>query len=238
MKKLAIASTSVLLLELLLGISPRVPAAAPPMRLAQAPSGGGAGGDCVVIEDFSQSKEGAFPEGWKARKDSGRPAYAVHAEGGMRFLRASAKNLGIQAAKEKDWNLDQYPSLAWKWRPREFPKGANEQSGKNDSVLSVYAVFPHSRISVKSVKYIWSEKVPVGTQLESSQGLTQVIVLRSGQPEKGDAWVEERRNVVQDYKKLFNETKVPKPIGIAVLTDSDDTKSFAEGDYADFRACK
>ena len=69
-------------------------------------------------------------------------------ESGARFLRASAKNLGIQAAKEREWDLEQYPVLSWKWRPREFPKGANEQSGKNDSVLSVYAVFPHSRSGI------------------------------------------------------------------------------------------
>jgi len=30
----------------------------------------------------------------------------------------------------------------------------------------------------------------------------------------------------------------PKPGGIAVLTDSDDTKSSAQGDYANFRVCK
>ena len=227
MKTAVLVVVSILLLQVLLGGVPSV-------LLAQAPAG-----DCVVIDDFSSSKDGAFPEGWKPRKDSGRPAYAVHSEGGLRFLRATAKNLGIQAAKElKDWNLDQHPVVAWKWRPREFPKGANEQSGKNDSVLSVYAVFPHSRISVKSVKYIWSEKVPVGTHLESSQGLTQVIVLRSGPSEKPETWVVEKRNVVEDYKKLFNEAQVPKPIGIAVLTDSDDTKSSAEGDYADFKVCK
>jgi hypothetical protein len=32
--------------------------------------------------------------------------------------------------------------------------------------------------------------------------------------------------------------QAPRPAGIAVLTDSDDTKSSAQGDYADFRACK
>ena len=225
-------STGVLLLDLLLGISPFVPAAAPPAIAAQA-----RGGNCIVLEDFSKSKENAFPEGWKPRKDSGRAAYAVLVEGGVRFLRASAKNLGIQAAKEREWDLEQYPVLSWKWRPRVFPKGADEREGKNDSVLSVYAVFPHSRMSVKSVKYIWSEKVPVGTHLESSQGLTQVLVLRSGVPANRDAWVEERGNVAQDYRRLFNEP-LPKPVGIAVLTDSDDTNSHAEGDYADFRACK
>ena len=32
--------------------------------------------------------------------------------------------------------------------------------------------------------------------------------------------------------------EVPKPAGIAVLTDADDTGSSAQGDYARFRACK
>jgi hypothetical protein len=44
--------------------------------------------------------------------------------------------------------------------------------------------------------------------------------------------------VLEDYKKLFKESETPKPAGIAVLTDSDDTKSSAAGDYANFRACR
>ena len=233
MRRLAIATMCVALLDMLLEVSPFVPAVSPRGVLAQA-----ATADCIVLEDFSGSAEKAFPEGWKVRKDAGREVYSVRVDGGVRFLRASAKDMGIQAAKQREWDLGQYPVLAWKWRPREFPKGANEQSGKNDSVLSVYALFPHSRISVKAVKYIWSEKVPAGTHLESSQGLTQVLVLRSGVPANRDAWVEERGNVAQDYRRFFNETQLPKPTGIAVLTDSDDTNSFAEGDYTDFRACK
>ena len=66
---------------------------------------------------------------------------------------------------------------------------------------------------------------------------TQVLVLRSGAPGK-DEWVEERVNALADYKKYFGESETPKPAGIAVLTDSDDTKSSAQGDYANFRACR
>ena len=229
MRRVAIATTCLALLALLLEVS-----AFAPGLLAQATRAA----DCIVLEDFRGSAENAFPEGWKARKDAGRAAYSVRVDGGIRFLRASAKDMGIQAAKQREWDLGQYPVLAWKWRPREFPKGANEQSGKNDSVLSVYAMFPHSKVSVKAVKYIWSEKVPAGTRLESSQGLTQVLVLRSGVPANRDAWVEDRGNVAQDYRRFFGETELPKPIGIAVLTDSDDTNSFAEGDYTNFRACR
>jgi hypothetical protein len=51
-------------------------------------------------------------------------------------------------------------------------------------------------------------------------------------------WVEEQVNVREDYQKYFGGSEVPKPGGIAVLTDSDDTKSSAQGDYANFRVCK
>jgi hypothetical protein len=195
--------------------------------------------DCITIENFAGAKVGEFPSEWKPRKDEGKEIYSVQEEGGRRFLRAVVRGFGIQAAREKSWDLSTHPVLAWSWRPREFPRGGDERdSGTNDSVLAVYMLVPHSRIrGPKAVKYVWSERVPVGTHLTSNMGLTQVRVLRSGTAGKGQ-WTEERVNVLEDYKKLFGESETPKPAGIAVLTDSDDTKSSASGDYADFRACR
>jgi Protein of unknown function (DUF3047) len=65
-----------------------------------------------------------------------------------------------------------------------------------------------------------------------------VRVVRSGAPEKKGEWVEERANVLEDYQKYFGAKEAPKPAGIAVLTDSDDTNSSAQGDYANFRVCR
>jgi hypothetical protein len=195
--------------------------------------------ECVVIADFAKNKVGEFPEDWRARKDEGKGVYSVRDEGGKRFLAALSRGLGIQAAKEREWDLAAYPVLVWEWRAREFPRGGDErESATNDSALAVYMLVPHSRVrGPKAVKYIWSEKVPVGTHLTSNMGLTQVRVLRSGTAGKGE-WTEERVNVREDYKKFFKEAETPKPAGIAVLTDSDDTKSSAAGDYASFRACR
>jgi hypothetical protein len=78
--------------------------------------------------------------------------------------------------------------------------------------------------------------VPVGTRLKSNGGLTQVKVLDSGAAKRGQ-WVEQQANVRDDWLAFFGEKEVPKPVGIAVLTDADDTKSSAQGDYANFRAC-
>jgi hypothetical protein len=195
--------------------------------------------DCLTIEDFSKAKLGEFPADWKPRKDSGKDVYRVLEEKGLRFLHAAARGLGIQAGKEVAWDLTAYPVLAWSWRPREFPKGGDERdSATNDSALAVYFFVPYSRITgPKAMKYVWSEKVPVGTHLNSNYGLTQVVVLKSGAPGT-DEWVAERVNVLADYKKFFGESDTPKPFGIGVLTDSDDTKSSAQGDYASFRACR
>ena len=72
---------------------------------------------CVVVDDFSKSKVGEFPVGWKARKDEAKDVYKVAGEKGKHFLRADAKDVGIQIGKQFEWDLKEYPVLAWAWRP-------------------------------------------------------------------------------------------------------------------------
>lgn len=222
----------------LLGLAAALTASVIALARAPEPPPAAAQEDCRLIEDFRQARVGEFPPDWRVREDEGKAVYTVQEENGLRFLRGTARGLGIQAARAYEWDLDAYPVLAWSWRPRVFPAGANEKSGENDSALAVYMLVPHSRIrGPKAVKYIWSEQVPAGTRLSSNDGLTQVLVLRSG-TERAGQWVEERVNVRDDYLRFFEEREVPKPAGIAVLTDSDDTDSLAQGDYAAFRVCR
>ena len=190
---------------------------------------------CVVVDDFSKSTVGAFPEGWKARKDSGKEMYKVAAEGNRRFVHADVTNAAVQIGKKFEWDLKEYPVLAWSWRAVEFPRDGDERTSKNDSAAAVYAAFPGSVMSVKSVKYIWSEKVPKGTHIPQTRGNTQGIVLRTG---GAGEWAEERVNVAEHYKRHFKADDLPKPEGIGLLTDGDDTASRARGDYASFRVCK
>jgi Protein of unknown function (DUF3047) len=196
----------------------------------------GLAADCRPIADFARYTVGEFPDDWKPKEDRAREIYKVLEQGGLRFIRATARSTGLQIGREFDWDLKAFPALAWKWRPQLFPHGADErESGKNDSALGVYAVFPQGPASVKTVKYVWSATVPAGTTASASRGLTRMIVLRSGERVDGK-WVAETANVAQDYAKLFGEP--PKqPRGIALLTDADDTKSAAVGDYTDFRVC-
>ena len=194
--------------------------------------------ECVVIDNFSTATIGQLPPEWKLRKDEARDVYSVREENGLLFLHAESRGLGIQAARAFEWNLDEYPVLTWSWRPRTFPDGGDERrSGSNDSALSVYVLVSYSKIrGPKAVKYVWSERVPTGERLSSNAGLTQVRVLRSGRDGAGE-WREERVNARDDFRGFFSEA-ASRAAGIAVLTDADDTRSVAIGDYANFRACR
>lgn len=205
------------------------------LALLALPASAGAAG-CVALSDFSQDAPGAFPKGWRVPRDDGYTVYRVLQEEGVTFIRGLSRGIGTQAAIERPWDLQEQPVLSWRWRPRVFPERSDERQGAtNDSALGVYVGFPRSFVAVKSVKYIWSRIVPVGTTASASGGFTRMLVLRTGPAEPG-RWYEERVDVRADYRRLFGD-EPGKPRGIGLLTDADDTRSVAEGDYADFRVC-
>jgi hypothetical protein len=190
---------------------------------------------CVQFEDFRGSKTGMFPVGWKPRNNDGRGLYAVQREGDVWFLRGHSEGRGVEADRPHTWNLSEFPVLEWKWRPRRFPTASNEKDGKNDSVLGVYVGFGSIW---GSLKYVWSDQLASGTEFSVGfGGRTKMRVANAGRPRDYE-WVTVRVNVASDLKRRFDRTSLVDPDGIAVLTDSDDTRSVAEGDYADFRLCK
>ena len=73
-------------------------------------------------------------------------------------------------------------------------------------------------------------QVHVGKRSVSSR--TRIVVVRSNRTLAG-TWVTERRDVLSDYRRFFDDHATPVARGIAVLTDSDNTHSRAVGDYAD-----
>jgi hypothetical protein len=187
-----------------------------------------------VVVDYEDATIGAFPAGWQPRDEAALATYRVAAEAGFRFVRATAEGTGAQMGKEFPWDAAAHPILTWRWRPRVFPPGSDERdSDRKDSPLAVYAVFGSSKLFTRAVKYIWSRAVPVGTTLPSDR--VRAIVLRSGPP-PDDAWVTETVHVRRDYERLYGEPP-PAARGVAVLTDADQTRSRAVGDYGAFRLC-
>ncbi|RJR31721.1 MAG: DUF3047 domain-containing protein [Desulfobacteraceae bacterium] len=190
--------------------------------------------------DFNNDTIGALPAGWDSnRMDEAKHIYSVRSENGKKFLHADARRVSVPIGREVMWNLEEFPLLRWEWRANRFPDGSNERTKNgNDSVLGLYIVFgkwplPHT------IKYIWSDTLPVGETFDSPfSSRTKLVVLRSGRSQKGD-WIEEERDVLADYMRLFPEReRNPTAHGIGILTDSDSTRSRAIGGYSDLRVIK
>jgi hypothetical protein len=188
--------------------------------------------------NFENDAVGKIPAGWSSRdkEDMGR-VYSVQVEDGHRFLHADAKGISVQIGFEKAWGLGEFPILRWRWRARVFPEGSNErEKGGNDSILSVYVVLGGWPVP-SSMKYIWSDTLPVGTTIDSPHSSkTKIFVVRSGRSQAGK-WLTEERNVLADYRSLFGKgEKNPSARGILLLTDSDNTMTRAVGDYDEITA--
>ena len=187
-----------------------------------------------IIEDFSGSPVGRFPKNfrsWPLERHKAVRVYRVSSEPGNRYLEAyDAEQISAQIFRKFYWNPRSYPVLNWRWRARTLPAGADERvPQKNDSACGVYVVF--GGWSGKSVKYVWSARVPAGAVIPKRKGKSFSIVKNSG---RGRGWQAVSVNVVEDYRRLFGEEPGQDPIGIGLLTDGNATRSPAACDYDDF----
>lgn len=193
-------------------------------------------GQIIPLDTFDTYQPLSFPGQWIVRGDeaTAKAVYSIAEEGGNRFLRAYADKQDVQIGISRPTiKAKEFPALQWRWRVKQLPTGADERAEKtNDSAAGVYVVFD-STLLPRALKYVWSASLPVGTRMKSPvYWRSRVIVLQSGTTHVGE-WRHEMIDYYQDYKDFFGE-EPGKVIGIAVLTDSDTTKSVAEAHYDDF----
>jgi len=194
--------------------------------------------DEIVIADFETLSEGKFPESWGVKKGlwyvsgDGNKTWKVKKENNNRYLSADSRGDSFTIGKKYEYSLEKFKYLNWRWRIHTLPTGGMEKDKETgDSAAGVYVIFDGFVIPY-SIKYVWSSTMKVGTIVKSPfSGRTRIIVIRSGKEYTG-SWIEEKRNVYEDFKKAFNVKSPDKKLcGIAVLTDSDNTGSRARADY-------
>lgn len=191
--------------------------------------------DRVVIEDWALARVGArgIPPGWKGQ-NWGSPAYdlAVVANEGHNILHLRSRDDGSTITKDirGKVRLAETPVLEWRWKAVVLPKGGNScRKATDDQAIQVYVVWPRFPEAVRSriIGYVWDTTVKVGTICPSEKTRTvNYVVVRSGDADLG-TWVTEQRNVREDFKQIYGE-EPEDPAGLALTTDSNDTKSVSE----------
>jgi len=139
-----------------------------------------------------------------------------------------------------------------------IPQADNAEQAQDDSPLRILVAFEgdKSKLSLKeklnfemanlisgeempyaTLIYIWSGKTPVNTVLDNAHtSRVKMIVVDSGWDDLNE-WRSHDRDLVADYQMAFGEAP-GKIIGVAILTDTDNTKTKTSAFYGDIELIK
>jgi hypothetical protein len=156
--------------------------------------------------------------------------------------------------------LTTHSVLSWQWRTDALvPDADNRDKRREDAPVRVIVAYDGDRTKLSDAEkrdfkwakrmsgreppyatlmYIWSEQVPVETIIPSAHSSQiKMLVVSSGTSGLGQ-WQTLRRDFRADYKRAFGSDP-GAALGIAVMTDTDNTSSKASASYADIRLeCK
>jgi hypothetical protein len=182
--------------------------------------------------------------------------YAATTEEGKSVLKAEADGAASAYVHLARPDPARLPILEWRWRTNALIEAANNGDPKlEDAPVRLIVGFDGDKSTLKddeqrrlarakkisgreppfaTLMYIWENRAPVGTVIPSAHSTrVKMIVVESGAQGVG-TWRSYRRNLLQDYQRAFGGT--PQGIlGVAVMTDTDNTGAKAEGLYGEIR---
>jgi len=189
-----------------------------------------AGDRIILIDDF----ESGWNSDWKVKKFRGETEYRIVAEGDGHCLQARSTASASGLVREVEYALRDYPVLAWRWRvDNVLARGDARTREGDDYAARVYVVFPHwFPPKTRSINYIWANRLPRGSHIPNPFFANAVMVAVESGAERTGVWVDERRNVLEDYRAIFGEE--PPSVGaVAIMTDTDNTGDSALACYDD-----
>ena len=179
--------------------------------------------------------------------------YVLVKDGDQVVVRATSEASASGLTKEVSINPKDYPVVRWRWKVENLLQRSDvSRKDGDDYPARLYITFAYDpdRVSfgkklkykagralfgdipIGALNYIWETKTPVGTMIENAYtDFAQMIVVESG-PSKVGMWVEEERNIYDDYMKAFGE-EPPLINGVAIMSDTDNTNERAVAFYGD-----
>ncbi len=148
---------------------------------------------------------------------------AVVQDDGRPVLRLATTGEALRIGRPLKVDVSGTPVLTWEWKPLILPEGGDVRNPKrNDQTGRVMVMFE----GMKALLYVWDTTAPVGTVMGPDPlDLFQraLIVVRSGPAEAG-RWHQERRDVRQDYLRVFEEDP-PAIKWVGLESHSNDTNT-------------
>ena len=216
------------------------------------------GADQLVVGTFSLATPGGpFPQGWKPlvfEKIKEHTQYDLVKDGQQVVVRAVSRQSSSGLTREITINPKEYPVISWQWKVENIlQKGDVTQKSGDDYPARLYITFQYDSSKVGfwekakfetirliygqyppigAINYIWESTSPVGTMVPNPYTERVYMFVTQSGSAKLNQWVTEERNIYEDYQKAFGEPP-PNISGVAIMTDTDNTKETAVAYFGD-----
>ena len=211
----------------------------------------------IEVGKFSSGTVGqAMPDGWKPltfKKIPKHTSYEVVKDGGVTIVKAVSEASASGLIKPVVIDPKEFPVVRWRWKIDNLLQRSDVALKEGDDYPArLYITFEYDPdrvnfgkklkfkagqalfgdIPIAALNYIWETKTPVGTIVENAYtDFAKMVVVESGTQKVG-IWIDEERNIYEDYKKAFGE-EPPMINGVAIMSDTDNTKEQATAYYGD-----
>jgi hypothetical protein len=170
---------------------------------------------------------------WQERTFKGHTDYTFIHEDDALVLKAHCSSTASAFYRWAEVDLTKTPILHWSWKVDNIHAGLDDISKKGDDFAArVYVVYKGKMPwSVNALNYVWANVKEVGSFWPNAFTKRAVMIAqKSGAPTKKDIWIDEFRDVRQDFKRYF-DMDINRIDGVAVMTDCDNSGGEATSYY-------
>ena len=162
----------------------------------------------------------------KTRKVKGETKWSLGSNGNGNFIRAEAEGVGSGLGKEVSINLNKTPFINITWKVEKDLSGIIENSKKgHDFAARVFVVKKTGKtaLSNRAVNYVFSSNNSINESWRSPYTKKSIDYVLSTTKDNLNQWVTVKANVKDHFKKLHN-LEVNELNGVAIMTDTDNSK--------------
>jgi hypothetical protein len=179
-------------------------------------------------EDELPIKKWLAANDWKEKKGKAKKFVIKEKTLFMRNDNAST-TIGTKLKNKIDPRL--YSEIEFRIRVDEIPFGTNVRiKSKDDAAFRLFVLFDKGGNIIsppQTIGYVWDSTMAKGETGRSPRfSKVRYITIGSGEKDLGK-WTEFRRNLLEDYKMLFNTEKVPMIAAIGLKCDSNHSNGSA-----------
>ena len=169
----------------------------------------------------------------KVRGADNKTVYTAGSNENGNFFKAVADNAASGLGKEINIDLNKTPFINITWKIEQDLKGIKEDTKKgHDFAARVFAVKKTGAtpLSNRAVNYVFSSNSEIGENWPSPYTKKSIDNVLASTKENLNVWVTVKANVKDDFKK-FHDLDVNELDGLAIMSDTDNSKMIAVAYY-------